>query len=91
MVNLSNGNGVTVTVTDRGPNLRLNRVVDLSEAAAEQLGYLDRGLTRVFVTPTVLVSPEHAEFDVQLVEPFSEKPLLAAADTVPDTLQDTPN
>jgi rare lipoprotein A len=91
VVNLSNGNGVTVTVTDRGPNLRLNRVVDLSEAAAEQLGYIDRGLTRVFVTPTALVSPEHAEFDVQLVEPFREKPLLAAADTVPDMLQDTPN
>ena len=42
---------VTVTVTDRGPNLRLNRVVDLSEAAAEQLGYIDQGLTRYSLLP----------------------------------------
>jgi rare lipoprotein A len=84
VVNLNNGNAVTVTITDRGPNLRLHRVLDLSEAAAQQLGYVDQGLTHVFVAPTASVSPEHAEFDAQLVEPFSEEPLLAATGPVPD-------
>src|SRR5215475_14302242 len=51
VVNLSNGKAVTVTVTDRGPNLRLHRVVDLSEAAARQLDYVDDGLTHVWVAP----------------------------------------
>jgi len=77
VVNLDNGNAVTVTITDRGPNLRLHRVVDLSEAAAEQLGYLDQGLTRVFVSPLALVNPEDAGFDARLVEPTSEESLLA--------------
>jgi rare lipoprotein A len=84
VVNLNTGKAVTVTVTDRGPNLRLNRVVDLSEAAAERLGYIGNGLTRVAVTPIFLAKPEHAEFDVQLAEPFSEAPLVAAAVPVPN-------
>ena len=78
VVNLNNGNAVTVTVTDRGPNLRLHRVVDLSEAAAQQLGYIDQGLTKVFVLPMNPVSLQHAEFEAQLVEP-ADQPLLAAA------------
>src|SRR2546422_7178324 len=44
VVNLENGKSVVVTITDRGPNHRLNRVLDLSEAAAEQL---DRKSTRL--------------------------------------------
>ena len=79
VVNLDNGTAVTVTVTDRGPNLRLNRVVDLSEAAARQLGYIDQGLTRVFVFPVSTGRLEHAEFEAQLVEPPVDEPLLAAA------------
>ncbi len=78
VVNLNNGNAVTVTITDRGPNLRLHRMVDLSEAAAQQLGYIDEGLTHVFVTPVAKVRPEHAEIDAHLVEPPSEGPLLAS-------------
>jgi rare lipoprotein A (peptidoglycan hydrolase) len=76
---------VTVTITDRGPNLRLHRFVDLSEAAARQLGYIDQGLTRVFVAPAASVSPEHADFDARLIEPsFSEEPLLTATGPDPD-------
>jgi rare lipoprotein A len=78
VVNLNNGNAVTVTITDRGPNLRLQRVVDLSEAAAQKLGYLDQGLTRVLITPTVLQSTEHAPIGSQLVEPLPEELLLSA-------------
>ena len=84
VVNLKNGDAVTVTITDRGPNLRLNRVVDLSEAAAQQLGYIDQGLTHVFVLPTAKVTPQHAEIDAQLVTPLSEESLLAATGPDPD-------
>jgi len=86
VVDLENGNAVTVTITDRGPNLRLHRMVDLSEAAAQRLGYVDRGLTRVFVSPVASVSPEHAGFDARLVEPTSDS-LLAAVRPAPDTLK----
>lgn len=83
VVNLDNGNAVTVVITDRGPNHRLNRMVDLSEAAAQQLGYIDQGLTRVFVLPINPASLEHAEFEAQLVEPADE-PLIAAAGSTAD-------
>jgi peptidoglycan lytic transglycosylase len=69
VVNLENGLSVTVTVTDRGPNLRLHRIVDLSEAAARQLGYVEKGLTRVYVSPVVSYVPQHAELRRALVEP----------------------
>jgi len=94
VVNLENGNAVTVTVTDRGPNLRLHRVVDLSEAAAEQLGYLGQGLARVSVIPGISparVKPEHAEFDVRLVDPLQEKSLLEAAVPLQEAVPDRPN
>jgi rare lipoprotein A len=81
VVNLENGRSVTVTVTDRGPNLRLNRLIDLSEAAARQLGYLDQGLTRVFVSPMLSYAPQHAQLRSHLVAPA--EPDLVAADTLP--------
>jgi len=40
------GRSVEVTVNDRGPFTR-GRVIDLSLAAAKQLGMIDRGLARV--------------------------------------------
>jgi|HubBroStandDraft_3_1064219.scaffolds.fasta_scaffold498112_1 rare lipoprotein A len=86
VINLSNGNAVTVTVTDRGPNLRLNRVVDLSEVAAQQLDYVDHGLTRVFVIPTASVRLEHAEFNAELAEPPQDKQPLVASDMLTETL-----
>lgn len=63
VVNPLNGNAVMVTVTDRGPNLRLHRVVDLSEAAAEKLGYIGAGLSPVFTTMVIPVETEHANFE----------------------------
>lgn len=78
VVNLTNGNDVTVIVTDRGPNLRLNRVVDLSEAAARQLGYIDDGLTKVFILPSYAAGLEHAEIESELVDPSIDEPVLAA-------------
>lgn len=47
--NLTNGREVYVRITDRGPNHRLHRLIDLSEAGAYKLGYTREGLTEVAV------------------------------------------
>ena len=84
VVNLENGKSVTVTVTDRGPNLRLNRLVDLSEAAARDLDYIEKGLTPVFVTPIFTYQPEHAEVAASLVAPANPDLLAyASSETLP--------
>jgi rare lipoprotein A len=72
VTNLENGKSITVTVTDRGLNFRLKRVLDLSEAAAIELDYIQKGLTPVFVFPVVSYEPQHAEFRPVLVEPPDE-------------------
>jgi rare lipoprotein A len=48
VTNLKNGRSVTVEISDRGP-FRRGRIVDVSYAAAEQLGFLRQGVTRVSV------------------------------------------
>jgi len=48
VTNLDNQKTVVVHVTDRGPHAR-GRLIDLSRAAAEQLGMLRSGVTRVRV------------------------------------------
>ena len=82
VVNLENGKSVTVTVTDRGPNLRLHRILDLSEAAARQLGYIEKGLTPVFVSPMFTYQPQHAELRPALVQPSETQ--LVATETAPE-------
>ena len=69
VVNVKNGESVVVTITDRGPNLRLNRLVDLSEAAAQRLNYVGQGLTSVFLYPVVSINTQSAVLDSHLVEP----------------------
>ncbi len=69
VVNLENGESVVVTITDRGPNLRLNRIIDLSEAAAERLGYVGKGLTSVFLYPLAPFNTEPAALDSHLTSP----------------------
>ena len=46
VTNLTNGKTVEVKINDRGPFID-GRVVDLSQAAAEALGMIDRGTARV--------------------------------------------
>jgi rare lipoprotein A len=83
VVNLNNGKSVVVTITDRGPNFRLHRIVDLSEAAATDLDYVDKGLTPVFLYPLVSFETESAEFDSALVEPSVDKdPVLHVANSL---------
>ena len=48
VTNLKNNKSVIVKTTDR-LHARMKRVVDLSRAAAEKLGYIKRGLTQVKV------------------------------------------
>ncbi len=71
VVNLENSESLIVTITDRGPNLRLRRIVDLSEAAAAKLGYTQKGLAQVFIYPVLAVATEPADLDAALVEPAS--------------------
>jgi rare lipoprotein A len=69
VINLENGKSITVTVTDRGPNFRLHRILDLSEAAAMELDYIQKGLTPVVVLPVTSYELQHAELHPILVEP----------------------
>ena len=46
VVNEKNGRTITVRINDRGPFVK-GRVLDLSKAAAEKLGFLRAGLTQV--------------------------------------------
>ncbi len=48
VINLNNGRNVTVTVNDRGPYLG-NRIIDVSAAAARELGMEESGLAPVCV------------------------------------------
>ncbi|MGP1528943.1 MAG: septal ring lytic transglycosylase RlpA family protein [Treponema sp.] len=48
VTNLENGKKVIVRVNDRGPFIA-NREIDVSKAAAESLGMLNRGITRVSI------------------------------------------
>ncbi len=48
VTDLETGHSVEVVVTDRGPHVQ-GRVVDLSLAAAESLGIVERGVARVRV------------------------------------------
>lgn len=47
---LRSGRSVVVTINDRGPWTG-DRIIDVSEAAAEALAFRRRGITRVRVTP----------------------------------------
>ncbi|GEM_PF-1717518 len=50
VTNLDNMQQVIVIVTDRGP-FGKGRIIDVSREAAEQLGFTDKGVTRVRVEP----------------------------------------
>jgi rare lipoprotein A len=60
VTNLENGRKLRVRVNDRGPFVD-NRIIDLSRAAATELGYDRKGLARVrvkYVGPAPLAGPE---------------------------------
>ena len=47
VVNLDSGKSVVVTVRDRGPAHRLNRIIDLSKVAFQEIGSLEKGVINV--------------------------------------------
>jgi peptidoglycan lytic transglycosylase len=49
VTNLKNGRSVILRVNDRGPNVA-GRILDVSEAAAERLGFIGSGKTLVLIT-----------------------------------------
>ena len=75
VVNIRNGESVIVTITDRGPNFRLHRLIDLSEAAAERLDYVGQGLTPVVLYPVASLSTQPAALASHLVEPSTPNAL----------------
>lgn len=48
VTNLRNGHVVIVRVNDRGPYSK-ERIIDVSERAAEELGFKDQGTTKVYI------------------------------------------
>lgn len=50
VTNLRNGKSVIVRINNRGPFVR-GRIIDVSYAAAQQLGFAGQGITRVSVVP----------------------------------------
>jgi rare lipoprotein A len=56
VTNLQNGRSIRVRVNDRGPFVG-GRLIDLSKAAAEQLGFDRRGTTRVRVRFITMAAP----------------------------------
>ncbi len=49
VMNIENGKSVIVRVNDRGPNKRLNRVIDLTRDAFKQIASLSKGIVTVKV------------------------------------------
>jgi rare lipoprotein A len=82
VTNLENGLSVTVEVTDRGPAHVLHRVADLSQAAAEQLDYMHKGLATVFIEPirgsfeteSAVITVENVELDLSALFSFAPPP-----------------
>ena len=84
VTNLENGKKVIVRVNDRGPFVA-NRDIDLSKAAAESLGMLNRGITRVSIKR--VDSLEHAAL-VAANDTYSEASVRSTANTqTPTTTQ----
>ena len=46
VVELSTGRSVVVRINDRGPFIE-GRIIDLSKGAAEKLGIIEKGITKV--------------------------------------------
>lgn len=59
VIRLQTGDSVIVRINDRGPYVD-DRIIDLSEAAAEILGFADAGVTRVRVDVLQIMGPYEA-------------------------------
>src|SRR3546814_2356839 len=76
VTNLENGRSVVVRVNDRGP-FSNSRIIDMSYAAAEELGFARQGTTRVRVD----VMSEHSRRVAQLARDGADAATQMAAIT----------
>lgn len=78
VTNLANGRTLIVRVNDRGPFVD-GRVIDLSKAAAEQLGFVTAGVTRVRVRYVGQASapPEPRQYQASNDQPNPPKPKMS--------------
>lgn len=67
VTNLRNGRSVTLRVNDRGPNVE-GRLLDVSRAAAELLGFVNSGEAPVRITVVSYPARYVAEPDARLTE-----------------------
>jgi len=84
VTNLDNGRKLRVRVNDRGPFVD-NRIIDLSRAAATELGYDRKGLAHVrvkYIGPAPLAGPD-AGVRYADARPTSLAPVAAAAGAAP--------
>jgi len=86
VTNLENGKKVVVRVNDRGPFVA-NREIDLSKAAAESLGMISRGVTRVSIKK--VDSLDHAAL-VATNDVYSNEPAENAQIEAPDVSNTQP-
>lgn len=61
VTNLSNKKKVAVTINDRGPFVP-DRIIDLSRAAAQKLGFIDAGKAKVLIEPYRAEAEKKEEF-----------------------------
>ncbi|HYF22809.1 MAG TPA: septal ring lytic transglycosylase RlpA family protein [Caulobacteraceae bacterium] len=86
VTNLANGRTVVVRVNDRGP-FSGGRILDLSHAAAEKLGFVDQGAAKVAVR---LLGEEVGEDDRLYTVEAGEYPAREAAELAAERLGDDP-
>jgi rare lipoprotein A len=73
ITNLDNGLTVVAEVTDRGPAHSLHRIADLSQAAAEELDYMEKGLAHVTIQAIFTCAPEYLYPNYTLVLPARDE------------------
>jgi len=92
VTNLRNGQSVIVRINDRGPFIR-GRILDVSRAAAGQLGFTGHGLTKVSMTvvgsDTVLANAE-AESAAKPAKPSRGTKMAEATPAEPDVKETAP-
>ena len=69
VTNLANGRSIRVRLNDRGP-FKDGRIIDLSKGAAEALGFVVQGVTRVrvrYIGPAPAVGSRRAEAETAIV------------------------
>lgn len=89
VTNLENGRQVVVRVNDRGPFVK-NRLIDLSYAAAQALGFDGQGTTRVRVQTLDGAAPERYVASSRPVRTPAPRPVAPVPAAVPTTMPERP-